>query len=104
MVREADADRARIHPPAVRRDGGAGSSLRDSQPWKAACEHDYAWLGGALTKHYKGDESDLKLLMGGIVRAFDGVTVEDYGTTAEATCADRIRPSAAASATAGTCR
>ncbi len=58
-------------------------SLRDRQPWKAACERDYAWLGGAITKHYHGDENDVKLLMAGILRAFDGMTVEDYGTTAD---------------------
>ncbi|MFZ0383433.1 MAG: hypothetical protein WCD11_33910 [Solirubrobacteraceae bacterium] len=28
-------------------------SLRDRQPWKAAHERDYAWLGGAITKHYE---------------------------------------------------
>ena len=62
---------------------GLDSSLRDRQPWKAACDGDYAWLGGALTKHYVGDDNDLKLLMGGILKAFDGVSVEEYGTTAE---------------------
>jgi hypothetical protein len=54
------------------------SSLRDRQPWKAAHERDYAWLGSAITKHYHGDESDVKVLMGGILRAFGGMTVEAY--------------------------
>ena len=35
-------------------------SLRTKQPWQAAYEKDYAWLGGAITKHYHGDDSDLK--------------------------------------------
>ena len=54
------------------------SSLRDRQPWKAAHENDYAWLGGVITKHYGGDDSDVKVLMGGILQAFAGRTVHDY--------------------------
>lgn len=60
------------------------ASLRDRQPWKAACERDYAWLGAVITKHYHGDDSDVKVLMGGILRAFAGMTVEDYATAADA--------------------
>ena len=56
----------------------ADESLRDKQPWKAAVERDYAWLGGVITKHYHGDESDVKVLMGGMLAAFAGWTVEDY--------------------------
>jgi hypothetical protein len=59
------------------------ASLRERQPWKAAHERDYAWLGGALTKHYHGDEGDMKVLMGGILGAFAGTTVEDYAKAAE---------------------
>jgi phosphoserine phosphatase len=58
-------------------------SLRERQPWKAAHERDYAWLGGALTKHYHGDEGDMKVLMGGILGAFAGKTVEDYAQAAD---------------------
>ncbi len=61
----------------------ADPSLRDRQPWKAARERDHAWLGGAITKHYHGDDADVKLLMGGILRAFGGMTVEDYATAAD---------------------
>jgi hypothetical protein len=60
------------------------SSLRDRQPWKAACERNFAWLGAVITKHYHGDDSDVKVLMGGILRAFAGMTVEDYGAAADA--------------------
>jgi hypothetical protein len=31
----------------------ADESLREKQPWKAAHERDYHWLGDALTKHYQ---------------------------------------------------
>ena len=43
------------------------SSLQSQQPWKAAWEKDFDWLGGAMTKHYQGDDSDLQVLLGGIV-------------------------------------
>jgi phosphoserine phosphatase len=59
------------------------ASLRERQPWKAARERDYTWLGGALTKHYHGDDSDMRVLMGGILGAFAGKTVEDYAKAAE---------------------
>jgi phosphoserine phosphatase len=63
---------------------GKDASLRDRQPWKAACEQDFAWLGAVITKHYHGDDSDVKVLMEGILRAFAGMTVEDYAAAADA--------------------
>jgi len=59
-------------------------SLRDRQPWKAAYERDYGWLGDTITKHYHGDENDVKVLMGGILRAFAGMTVDAYAAAADA--------------------
>jgi phosphoserine phosphatase len=57
-------------------------SLQERQPWKAAFEHDSAWLGGAITKHYQGDDGDVKILLGGILQAFAGMPVEDYADAA----------------------
>jgi phosphoserine phosphatase len=57
-------------------------ALRERQPWKAAYEKDYAWLGGVITKHYAGDDSDVKVLMGGILQAFAGWSVEKYASAA----------------------
>jgi phosphoserine phosphatase len=57
-------------------------SLREKQPFKASYEKDYAWLGGAITKHYQGDESDLKAFMAGLLQAFRGMAVEDYTAAA----------------------
>ena len=31
-----------------------------------------------MVKHYEGDDSDLELVMGGVVQAFAGWTVEEY--------------------------
>jgi phosphoserine phosphatase len=56
--------------------------LRDRQPWKAARTRDYAWLGEVMTKHYAGDDSDVKVLLGGILQAFAGMDVEDYQAAA----------------------
>jgi len=60
----------------------ADESLRERQPWKAARDRDYAWLGGVITKHYNGDDSDVKVLMGGIIQAFAGQTVDEYASAA----------------------
>jgi phosphoglycolate phosphatase-like HAD superfamily hydrolase len=60
------------------------SSLREKQPFKAAYEKDYAWLGEVITKHYHSDDSGVKVLMGGILQAFGGMTVEDYTASAHA--------------------
>ena len=53
-------------------------TLRTQQPYQAAYEGDLRWLGGAVVKHYHGDDSDMKLLMVAVPKAFEAVTVEDY--------------------------
>ena len=53
-------------------------ALRDRQPWKAAYERDYHWLGEVITRHYHGDDTDLKVLLGGVLQAFAGMDVEAY--------------------------
>ena len=53
-------------------------ALRERQPWKAAYEKDYAWLNGVIVKHYHGDESDVKVLLGGVLKAFEGITIEAF--------------------------
>ena len=58
-------------------------SLRTRQPWQAAFEKDYGWLGETITKHYHGDDGQLTMLMGGILQAFAGQSVEDYSRAAD---------------------
>ncbi len=60
----------------------ADPTLRDRQPWKAAIEQDYGYLAGAFQKHYEGDDSDLTVVMGGVVGAVAGIEVEEYGRQA----------------------
>lgn len=57
-------------------------ALRDRQPWKAAYAKDYAWLGEAMVKHYKGDDNDVKVLIGGLLKAFAGMSVDEYAVAA----------------------
>ena len=59
-------------------------SLRDKQPWKAAAERDYHWLGDVMTKHYLGDDTGARALLAGVVQAFAGMTVDEYTAGAEA--------------------
>jgi hypothetical protein len=57
-------------------------ALRERQPWKAAVEKDYAWLGGVITKHYAGDDSGIPDLMNGLLTAFAGLTTEAFAERA----------------------
>jgi phosphoglycolate phosphatase-like HAD superfamily hydrolase len=56
----------------------ADPSLRARQPFKAAIERDYRWLGDAMTKHYRGDDADLGVLMAAVESAFDGMSVDGF--------------------------
>src|SRR4051812_31031387 len=53
-------------------------SLAGRQPWKAAREQDAAWLSSVITEHYAGDDSKATTMMGGILAAFAGMSVEDF--------------------------
>ena len=53
-------------------------TLRTQQPYQAAYDGDMQWLSEAVVKHYHGDDSDMKLLMVAVPKAFEAVTVEDY--------------------------
>ena len=56
----------------------ADPSLRERQPYKAAVEGDLAWFGDAVTKHYQGDDSDVKPLVGAVLTAHHEITVEEH--------------------------
>jgi phosphoserine phosphatase len=61
----------------------ADAALRGRQPWKAAYERDYGWLGTVMAEHYAGDETNVKVLAGGILAAYQGITVEDFEAKAD---------------------
>ena len=58
------------------------SSLVSRQPWKAVVEKEYDWLSDAITKHYEGDDSDLKVMAGGLLAAYAGTTIEEFEAAA----------------------
>jgi phosphoglycolate phosphatase-like HAD superfamily hydrolase len=62
----------------------ADPDLQERQPWKAAREKDVAWLGAVMTEHYAGDDTKAEVLMGGILAAYAGMTVEDFERRSDA--------------------
>jgi phosphoserine phosphatase len=56
----------------------AKPELRDRQPWKAAYERDYAWLGALMAEHYAGDDGNVMVLAAGILAAYEGISVEAF--------------------------
>jgi phosphoserine phosphatase len=62
----------------------ADPTLRERQPWKAAYERDYAWLGSVITEHYAGDDSRLPTLAAGILAAYAGISVDEFEAKADA--------------------
>jgi phosphoserine phosphatase len=67
-------------------------SLQDQQPYQAAYERDLDWMAAAMIKHYRGDDSDLKLLMVAVPKAFEAVTIEDYDRRVKEFFADADNP------------
>ena len=59
-------------------------ALRERQPWRAAYHKDYGWLGGAITRYYQGDDSDVQLVLGAILALADGRAVEEVEAEAAA--------------------
>jgi phosphoserine phosphatase len=54
------------------------AGLRGRQPWKAAYERDYGWLGTLVDEHYAGDDTKAMTLAAGVLAAFDGISVEEF--------------------------
>ena len=51
-------------------------ALQTQQPWQAAWEQDYDWFGKVITNHYQGDDSALRVVMGGLLALSEGQDVE----------------------------
>ena len=56
----------------------ADHSLLTQAPYAAASSGDLRWFGDAVTAHYRGDDTQLKLLGGAMLSAFQGLTVEEH--------------------------
>jgi phosphoserine phosphatase len=61
----------------------ADPELRERQPWKAAYERDYGWLGQVLAEHYAGDDSNVRILLGGVLAAYSGISVDEFEAAAD---------------------
>ena len=75
---QADFILRRLHEMAE-----ADPALREKQPWKAAYERDYAWLGQVMVEHYAGDDTNVRTLLGGVVAAHAGISVDDFEEQAD---------------------
>jgi len=70
----------------------ADPSLRDKQPYKAAFEGELKWLGDAVTKHYQGDDNDMKILVAAVLTAHHEITVESHAGRINAFFAEARHP------------
>ena len=70
----------------------ADASLAEQEPYKAAIAGDLQWFGGAITKHYQGDDSDLKVLSGAVMSLHASMTVEEHAALVNAFFADAKHP------------
>jgi phosphoserine phosphatase len=54
------------------------ASLAAQEPYRAAVAGDLTWFGEAVTKHYQGDDSDLRVLAGAVMSLHESMSVEDH--------------------------
>ena len=57
--------------------------LQQRQPWQAAFERDYGWFAKLMADHYAGDDTNVRTLAGGILAAYQGISVEDFEAQSE---------------------
>ncbi len=70
----------------------ADPSLRGCEPYKGAYHGDLTWLAGAVAKHNRGDDSELKPLVAAILSAHAAITVEEHRARVEAFFRDAKHP------------
>jgi phosphoserine phosphatase len=70
----------------------ADTSLADRQPYQAATSGDLDWFGAAITKHYQGDDSDLKTLAGAVMSLHESMTVDEHAAIVSAFFAEARHP------------
>lgn len=70
----------------------ADPSLAEGQPYLAAHNGDLQWFGGAITKHYQGDDTDLKTLAAAVLSLHDSVKVEDHAAAVSTFFAEAMHP------------
>ena len=67
-------------------------ALAEQEPYKAAVAGDLQWFGDAITKHYQGDDADLKVLSGAVMSLHASMTVEEHAARVNAFFAEATHP------------
>jgi len=62
----------------------ADPALRKRQPWQAAYEREYGWLSAVMAEHYAGDDRNVMTLAGGVLKAYEGISVDDFEARSDA--------------------
>ena len=70
----------------------AEPGLADKQPYTAAAAGDLSWFGDAVTKHYNGDDADLKVLAAAVLSANATITTGEHAARVNAFFADARHP------------
>ncbi|MHA0288649.1 HAD family hydrolase [Mycobacterium sp. C3-094] len=70
----------------------ADPALADDPPYRAAASGDLSWFGDAVTRHYTGDDSAMKVLARAILSAYAGLTVEEHAERVAAFFAEAVHP------------
>jgi phosphoglycolate phosphatase-like HAD superfamily hydrolase len=70
----------------------ADASVAGKQPYLAAANGDLQWFGNAITKHYQGDDSDVKVLAGAVMSLHQSMTVEQHAARVSAFFAEARHP------------
>src|SRR3954453_10443800 len=52
--------------------------LVSQEPWKAVAERDHAWFSRLMDQHYAGDDTQVRLLLHGVLAAYAGISVDDF--------------------------
>lgn len=68
------------------------ASLAGQQPYQSAASGDLKWFGDAITKHYQGDDDDLKVLAGAVMSLHQSMTVEQHAALVSEFYADAKHP------------
>jgi phosphoglycolate phosphatase-like HAD superfamily hydrolase len=68
------------------------ASLAAQQPYQAALAGDLQWFGAAITRHYQGDDSALKVLTGAVMSLHASMTVEEHAAKVSAFYAEAEHP------------
>ena len=70
----------------------ADPGLAREQPYLAAGTADLSWFGAAITRHYQGDDTELKVLAGAVMSLHESMPVEEHAALVNAFFAEATHP------------